>query len=131
RFLRRGGVVEVNEGLSVDFLVQDGEVVPQSFPVSHFLMRKAGIQESEVPFCFPDEIYISPSCNFAASLSMLWFQGGSQTSSTETSSTDSRLSNLFCTSCCNTGPMPQPGAVKVIFTPTRKLSVAMGSMWQS
>src|ERR1035438_6631085 len=69
----------------------------------------------------PWSIYINPSCNFAASVNMLWFQGGSQTSSTDTSSTASRPSNLFCTSCCNTGPMPQPGAVKVIFTDARKL----------
>src|SRR5260370_12875416 len=63
--------------------------------------------------------YIKPSCSLAASVIMPWFHCGSQTSSTLASSTGSRERSLFCTSCVRTGPMPQPGAVNVIFTSTR------------
>lgn len=60
--------------------------------------------------------HINPSCSFAASVIMPWFHGGSQTSSTLASSIGSSEMSLFCTSCASTGPMPQPGAVSVIFT---------------
>src|SRR5439155_24886851 len=64
----------------------------------------------------PDPLYINPNCNFAASVIIPWFHGGSQTNSTFASSISSTDSSLFCTSCASTGPMPQPGAVNVIFT---------------
>src|SRR5215469_9107763 len=75
--------------------------------------------------------YISPNWSFAASVIMLWFQGGSQTSSTFASSMGSSASSLFCTSCASTGPMPQPGAVRVIFTSALKLFSPAAERWQS
>src|SRR5437588_9154946 len=59
-----------------------------------------------------------PSFIRPASLIMFWFRGGSQTSWTSASSTPSMLRILLCASCATAGPMPQPGAVKVIFTST-------------
>ena len=44
-------------------------------------------------------------------------QGGSKTKTTSTFLTLGIMSNFFSTSAVNTGPMPQPGAVKVICTP--------------
>jgi len=81
-----------------------------TFSLSHFLTCFIGIEPPHVG------TYMRPSCSRAASVIMPWFHGGSQTSSTFTSSMPSRQRSLFCTSCTSTGPMPQPGAVSVIFT---------------
>src|SRR2546430_4057838 len=62
---------------------------------------------------------IMPSFIRPASLIMSWFHGGSQTSCTSASSMPSMLRILLCASCAIAGPIPQPGAVKVIFTSTR------------
>ena len=35
RFLRCGGVVEIDQRLAVDFLIEDREVLPQCSPISH------------------------------------------------------------------------------------------------
>src|SRR5688572_17847782 len=110
--LRGGGVVEVNQRMSVNLLVQDRKLPAQTFPID-------GLHQ------------YSPSCRRAASLIMLWCQGGSQTTSTFASSTPSIINNLFCTSCASTGPMPQPGAVSVIFTSARWLFSARGAILQS
>src|SRR5438477_9776711 len=59
-----------------------------------------------------------PSFIRPASLIMFWFHGGSQTSCTSASSTPSILRILLCASCAMAGPIPQPGAVNVIFTST-------------
>src|SRR5438128_11792590 len=64
----------------------------------------------------PDLLYTNPNCSFAASVIIPWFHGGSQTNSTFASSISSTDSSLFCTSCASRGPIPQPGAVTVIFT---------------
>src|SRR6202030_2689652 len=63
--------------------------------------------------------YTMPSFIRPASLIMFWFQGGSQTSRTSASSTPSIDKILLCASCAIAGPIPQPGAVSVIFTSTR------------
>src|SRR5207302_8419450 len=62
---------------------------------------------------------IIPSFIRPASLIMFWFQGGSQTSCTSASSTPSIVKILLWASCAIAGPIPQPGAVNVIFTSTR------------
>ena len=90
--------------------------------------RELSDLKSESPFGCPAIVYrsalnlnvnyIIPRSNFAASLNMSRFHGGSQTRWTCASFTSGNASNLFSTSCCKTGPMPQPGAVKVIFTST-------------
>jgi hypothetical protein len=36
RFLRRGGVVEINQRLAVDLLVEDGKILSQRSPVNDF-----------------------------------------------------------------------------------------------
>ena len=59
-----------------------------------------------------------PSFIRPASLIMFWFHGGSQTSWTSASSTPSIVRILLCASCAIAGPIPQPGAVSVIFTST-------------
>src|SRR5436190_3990969 len=69
----------------------------------------------------PSPRYISPNCRRAASVIMPWFHGGSQTNSTFASSISSTANSLFCTSCASTGPIPQPGAVNVIFTSALKV----------
>ena len=56
-----------------------------------------------------------PSFIRPASLIMFWFHGGSQTSCTSASSTPSMLRILLWASCAIAGPIPQPGAVRVIF----------------
>src|SRR4029077_11398472 len=61
---------------------------------------------------------IIPSFIRPASLIMFWFHGGSQTNWTSASSTPSILRILLCASWAIAGPIPQPGAVKVIFTST-------------
>src|SRR6266576_2937541 len=50
---------------------------------------------------------------------MFWFHGGSQTSWTSASSTPSIVKILLWASWAMAGPIPQPGAVNVIFTSTR------------
>src|SRR5437763_15612437 len=62
--------------------------------------------------------YIIPSFIRPASLIMLWFHGGSHTSWTSASSTPSIDKILLWASCAIAGPIPQPGAVNVIFTST-------------
>jgi hypothetical protein len=62
---------------------------------------------------------ISPSFIFPVSLIMCWFQGGSQTNSTDASSTPEIDRILSLASWAMAGPIPHPGAVKVIFTSTR------------
>src|SRR5579859_4193856 len=130
RLLRRGGVIEINQRLAVDLLVKDGKIPAERGPVWRFNGSHRGNLTTK---CTNDtnRIYISPNCSFAASVIMPWFQGGSQTSSTLASSIGSSESNLFCTSCASTGPMPQPGAVKVIFTSALKLFSPAGVRWQS
>src|SRR6266513_529879 len=61
---------------------------------------------------------IMPSFIRPVSLIMFWFHGGSQTSCTSASSTPSMDKILLCASCAIAGPIPQPGAVSVIFTST-------------
>ena len=36
RFLRRGGVVEINQRLAVDFLIENRKILSQLCPISHF-----------------------------------------------------------------------------------------------
>src|SRR6266850_3573138 len=113
-FLCRRGIVEIDQWLPVNFLIKNRKVGPQAGPIElilHFLLLlfwSGGFGNHN-----------NPSCSLAASVIMPWFQGGSHTNSTATSSTASSPSNLLCTSCASTGPMPQPGAVSVIFTSTR------------
>ena len=137
RLLRGGGVVEVNERLAMDLLIQNRKVLPQRRPIDSFIhgnflaKRFSPIKQSSNPekhirngrsvlaigiSTAPIWAQSSPSCNLAASVIMPWFQGGSQTSSTLASSIGSMEMSLFCTSWASTGPMPQPGAVRVIFT---------------
>ncbi len=73
------------------------------------------------PAAAGDELgrYMNPSCSFAASVIMPGFQGGSKTTSTCTSPTPSTSSTRRRTSSASTGPMPQPGAVSVIWMSTR------------
>src|SRR5437763_715491 len=75
--------------------------------------------------------YISPSFIFPASLIIAWFHGGSHTSSTSASLTPGTLSTFDFASAAMVGPMPQPGAVRVIFTSTFAPAPARGVMTQS
>ena len=59
---------------------------------------------------------ISPSFIFPASEIIAWFHAGSHTSSTAASPTPGTLSIFARASAAIVGPMPQPGAVSVIFT---------------
>ena len=124
RLLRRGGVVQIDQRLAVNLLVQYRKILPQGLPVgdgAHRVIRlNKSCRDGETGFATAGSHKIlnqsRPSCSFAASVIMLWFHGGSQTSSTFASSIGSSEINLFCTSCASTGPMPQPGAVRVILT---------------
>ena len=58
--------------------------------------------------------YSMPVSRRAASDIMLWFHGGSNTSSTSASTTVGTRSTLVRTSSTNTSPIPHPGAVSVI-----------------
>src|SRR5438445_3192237 len=60
--------------------------------------------------------HIMPSCSFAASDIMLRSHTGSKTTSTSALFTPGIDSILDFTSWASTGPIPQPGAVSVIFT---------------
>ena len=51
---------------------------------------------------------------------MLWFHGGSNTSSTSARLIVGMTSTLSFTSCTSTSPMPQPGAVSVILISTMR-----------
>src|SRR5258708_39378696 len=62
---------------------------------------------------------ISPSFIFPASLIMCWFQGGSQTNSTDASSTPEIDRILSLASWAMAGPIPHPRGVKGIFTSTQ------------
>ena len=57
-----------------------------------------------------------PSCSFAASDIMERSHTGSKTTSTSACFTPGSDSSFVFTSLASTGPMPQPGAVSVIFT---------------
>ncbi|KAG0907623.1 hypothetical protein G6F40_018101 [Rhizopus arrhizus] len=57
-----------------------------------------------------------PVSSRAASDIMCWFHGGSNTSSTSASATVGIISSLLRTSSTRMSPMPQAGAVRVIFT---------------
>src|SRR5688500_15960479 len=75
--------------------------------------------------------YTIPSFIRPASLIMFWFHGGSQTSWTSASSTPSIVRILLCASCAIAGPIPQPGAVSVIFTSTFTPPSGRFVSWQS
>ena len=64
------------------------------------------------------ENQINPSFILPSSLTMSWFQGGSHTISTSAASTPSNASMRSLASMTRWGPIPQPGAVRVIFTAT-------------
>ena len=93
RFLRCGGVVEIDQRLAVDLLVENREIRAQCLPnqlslsfasaqiLSHRLNPDETRNWTSYP-CFIRGHYINPSCSFAASVIMPWFHGGSQTSST-------------------------------------------------
>src|SRR5207247_9950329 len=59
----------------------------------------------------PSPHHISPNCNFAASVIMPWFHGGSQTSWTFASSISSTHNSFFFTSCATTRSLPLPRAL--------------------
>src|ERR1700751_291686 len=61
---------------------------------------------------------MSPSFILPASLIISWFQGGSHTRSTLASSTPGIAKIFNLASWAMAGPIPQPGAVKVILTST-------------
>lgn len=61
-------------------------------------------------------VHSMPVSSLAASDIMDWFHGGSKTRSTSASSTVGISSSLVRTSSTRMSPMPQPGAVSVIFT---------------
>jgi len=56
-----------------------------------------------------------PVCKRASSDIMVWFHGGSNTNSTFARATVGTICTLSRTSWTRTSPIPQPGAVKVIF----------------
>jgi hypothetical protein len=72
--------------------------------------------------------YSKPSRRRPSAVIMLWCQGGSQTISTEASSTPGRV-RIFCwASPAMVAPMPQPGAVRVILTKTFLVPLGRGSI---
>jgi len=73
--------------------------------------------------------YIIPISRRAASLIISRFQGGSQTRSTSTSSTPGIVSSFSRASSAIVIPMPQPGAVSVIRTSSRKPPSGSGIAW--
>src|ERR1043165_656832 len=77
-----------------------------------------------------DRYQYSPSCSFAASDIMLRSHTGSKTTSTSALFTPGRVSIFVFTSCARTGPMPQPGAVRVILTFTFVPPSPFGSISQ-
>src|ERR1700683_3394404 len=68
--------------------------------------------------------HIIPVCSRASSDIMLWFHGGSKTSSTLARVTVGTICTFSRTSCTRTSPMPQPGAVSVILISTVRVSSA-------
>src|SRR5690242_15542568 len=77
RLLRSGRIIQINQGVPVNLLMQDREVRSNLLELRR---RKWSALVHE-------PTYINPNCNRAASLIMLWFQIGSQTTSTFTSVT--------------------------------------------
>src|SRR3989337_2499509 len=78
-FLGGGGIVQVDQGPSVHFLMKHREVPAHLFPIdAGGLLGGAGTDKTHGAV----RHYIMPNCSFAASLIMSRFQGGSQTSST-------------------------------------------------
>src|ERR1043166_744434 len=89
------------------------------------------LYQRPVTFQEPLVAYTIPSFIRPASLIMFWFQGGSQTSWTSASSMPSIVRILLWASCAIAGPMPQPGAVRVIFTSTFTPPSGRFVSWQS
>src|SRR6266705_2431109 len=84
RFLGRGGIVKVNEGMAVDLLIENRKVGADFGEINLLRLRwqcRHGCSHSS------RANYMRPSWSRAASVIMPWFHCGSQTTSTLTSLT--------------------------------------------
>src|SRR5436190_20162879 len=76
-------------------------------------------------------IQSNPRIFFPCSVIIAWCHGGFQTISTFASSTPGNPINRCCASPAMTPPIPQPGAVRVIFTATALRPLGKGTIFMS
>src|SRR5438105_11147229 len=85
-FLRGGGIIEINQRMTMNALIENWKIGTDRGPVHGRLCSWFAGDHS---FSEHDNAYSKPNCSLAASVIIPWFQGGSHTNSTLTSSTPS------------------------------------------